>query len=1252
MSIYELYVEKKEKYASEAAFLAADLRQILKINNITAVRLINRYFAGNITEKDFENAKTTVFSEPPVDNIYDKLPSFDDLPGKSRFFVMEFLPGQFDFYADSCSECIMLFTGKEKPIIQYSRIVVIYGDITDSDFFRIKSWLINPVESRETSLEIPSVLIHKYPEPGDISILDGFISLSDDGLLNLQKNMNLAMDLSDLKFCQEYFRDSEKRNPSITEIRVLDTYWSDHCRHTTFLTELKEIQIDDKDIRESYEKYLSLRESGGRKNKPVTLMDIATIGAKTLKNKGLLNSLDESEEINACSVKIKVDVNGKNKDWLLMFKNETHNHPTEIEPFGGAATCLGGAIRDPLSGRAYVYQAMRITGAADPLKDAALTLQGKLPQIKICRTAAAGYSSYGNHIGAATGLVHEIYHPGYAAKRMELGAVIAAAPAENVVRKTPTPGDVVILLGGRTGRDGIGAAAGSSKSHTISSLETCGADVQKGNPPEERKIVRLFRNPSVTKLIKKCNDFGAGGVSVSVGELADGLEIDLNKVSQKYEGLNGTEIAISESQERMSIVIAKKDIKAFFALAAEESLEAEVIAEVTKEKRLKMNWNGKTIVNISREFLNSNGAGKSAKVHIKENHEIEKLKNSETVYNSLNIYENFIGSLNICSQKGLINGFDSSIGASTAVAPLGGKYQLTPAQSMAAKIPVLNGDTHTCSLMSWGFDPVLSSVSPYHGAIFSVVHSIAKIIAAGGNRKKSWLTFQEYFERLRDDPVRWGKPFSALLGALDAQIGLEIAAIGGKDSMSGSFSVSDTENIDVPPTLVSFAVSTVKLDNIITPEFKKPDSFVYLLNLPFSMYEKIDYSKLADFFDTIEKLNAEGKVKSCWALGNGGTAEAVLKMCMGNRIGFKTEKDLYSDKGFSGFIIETYEALSNDVLSFKTASIELYGRTTAEFSLITKSFNVSLDKLQKIWENTLEPVYANLINQDGKTELLKSGSETVKLPLSSFKTKKPEFLIPVFPGTNSEYDAVKAIEKAGGKAKVFVVQNLSPLQITESIKRFEKALKNTQVLFFPGGYSFAGEPAGSGKNTAAFIRNPLISSAVMELLQKRGGLIGGTGSGFQALLKLGLVPYGEIINMTETSPTLTINTIGRYQCTLVNTKIVSNKSPWLSHLETGSVYIVPVSHGEGRFVSDESVIRSLANNGQIASQYTDFEGNVSQDIRFNPNNSDFAVEGITSPDGRVFGRMAFNERYENGLFRNIPNISKMDIFSGAVKYFR
>jgi len=1268
MGVFEIYIEKKAEFAEEAMSVASDLRLGLQIKKIKNVRIINRYFAEGISMEDFDSAKNTIFSEPSVDIIYDKLPVLED----ARVFSLEYLPGQFDQRADSCAQCISLATGKERPKIHSSKIFAIYGDLSDDEFNKIKSWLINPVESREASMEKPQTLVQNFTVPENIEILNGFISLSEDKLEEFRVTMNLAMDLSDLLFCKAYFKNEEKRDPTVTEIRVLDTYWSDHCRHTTFLTELEEVKIDDKQIKESYENYLNLRLTLGRADKPVTLMDMAVIGVKALKQRGLLKDLDESEEINACSVKIKVDVDGKDQDWLLMFKNETHNHPTEIEPFGGAATCLGGAIRDPLSGRSFVYQAMRVTGAGDPLQNAADTLPGKLPQRKICRTAAAGYSSYGNQIGLATGHVHEIYHPGYAAKRMEIGAVIGAAPSKNVRRNIPSPGDAVILLGGRTGRDGIGGATGSSKSHNAGSLASCGADVQKGNAPEERKLQRLFRNPMAAKLIKRCNDFGAGGVSVSVGELADGIKIELNKVPKKYEGLDGTELAISESQERMSVVIAKKDINTFFDLAAAENLEATIIAEITKEPRLIMNWNGKAIVNLSREFLNSNGAKKYAKAVIREQiTQTLGLEDKEKIFLNASELMEFIGGLNICSQKGLVERFDSSIGAATVIAPFGGKYQITPAQVMAAKIPVLEGETNTCSIMSWGFDPFISSVSPYYGAVFAVIHSVAKIVSSGGSRKRCRLSFQEYFEKLRCDPIRWGKPVCALLGALDAQLGLETAAIGGKDSMSGSYSININEEINVPPTLVSFAVTTAKINNIITPEFKKAESGVYLLKPPFSVYEKHDFNILRNYFDEAEKITASKDVISAWVIGSGGTAEAIPKMCFGNRIGIQIEEGLSTGCGFGGFIFEISNNksgnMNEDTEKFKSNfKLEYLGCTLNEYVLKTKSYEIPLYKLQEAWEKTLEPVYPYLIKQDeNKKKIEDLNANHQKFAPSYTQTKekkssclprlkhcKPMFLIPVFPGTNSEYDTARAVEKAGGNPQIIVIRNLTPDSFAQSVREVKRAIDKAQAIVIPGGFSGGDEPDGSGKFITAFFRSTAMTDSVMELLNKRDGLILGICNGFQALIKLGLVPYGEIRGMTESSPTLTYNTIGRHQSALVNTKIVSNKSPWLSHLELGSWYIVPISHGEGRFIADESIIKELAANGQIATQYVDFDGSASQDIRFNPNNSNYSIEGITSPDGRVFGRMAHNERMDEGLYKNIPDIKKMDIFKGAVDYFK
>ncbi len=1231
MPVYKIYVEKKPDFAFEAQATAADLRGGLQIQAVSGVRIVNRYFAEGLSEEDFIDAKNTIFAEPPVDYVFDEQPDFGD----ARVFAAEYLPGQFDQRADSCAQCLSLATGKERPKIRTAKLFAIYGALTEGEFLRIKEWLINPVESREADFGTPDTLEERYDTPGDVGILNGFIGLPEPELEDFRRSMGLAMDFGDILCCRNYFRDTEKRDPSVTEIRVLDTYWSDHCRHTTFLTELGDVQIADGEIRESWESYLRLRKELGREDKPVTLMDMATIGAKALKARGLLNDLDESEEINACSVKIKADVDGEPRDWLLMFKNETHNHPTEIEPFGGAATCLGGAIRDPLSGRAFVYQAMRVTGAGNPLESASDTMQGKLPQLKICRTAAAGYSSYGNQIGLATGHVHEIYHPGYAAKRMEVGAVLGAAPAENVVRGRPRPEDVVILLGGRTGRDGCGGATGSSKSHTVSSIETCGAEVQKGNAPEERKIQRLFRDPAVTRLIKRCNDFGAGGVSVAIGELADGLEIDLDKVAKKYEGLDGTELAISESQERMSVVVGAADAEAFIALAARENLEAAVVARVTREPRLVMKWRGKTIVDVLREFLNSNGVPKRAFARIAKPEKMHEAPKSFTEA-GLNGH---LASLKYCSQKGLSERFDSVIGAAAVTMPFGGKNQLTPMQSMAAKLPVLDGETNTCSLMAWGFDPEISSASPYHGALFAVTHSLGKIIAAGGSRKKCWLSFQEYFERLKDVPERWGKPAAALLGALEAQLGLELAAIGGKDSMSGSF-----EELDVPPTLISFAVSVTSGDKIVSPEFKRAGSFVYHLKPRVAAFEKPDFVELRGFFDEAERLFANGGVLSAWAVGPGGTAEAVAKMCMGNGLGFEGI-GLTDCRGFGGFVVESAEELDGLAMN-----AELLGRTVEDYEIRTPAYTARMKNIQRSWEKTLEPVYPCIIEQTGKIEAFTYGKGIAIKAKERLAT--PVFVIPVFPGTNSEYDTARAIEKAGGSARELVVRNLTPSDIAESVRALTAAIDSAQGIVIPGGFSGGDEPDGSGKFITAFFRNASVSGAVANLLQKRDGLICGICNGFQALIKLGLVPYGEIRDMTEKSPTLTLNRIGRHQSTLVRTRVCSNKSPWLSKTQQGASYLVPISHGEGRFTADEETICELAANGQIATQYVDLKGNPTQDIRYNPNNSDFAVEGITSPDGRVFGRMGHNERYDDGLFKNVPGAGKMDIFAGAVEYFR
>ncbi len=1120
MAVYRIYVEKKADYAVEAGNLLADLKTALHLDSLKSVRILNRYDVQNISEEDFENAVGTVFSEPQVDRAYTQLPAMSET---ERVFATEYLPGQFDQRADSAAQCIQLATQKDRPLIRGARVYLLKGRISDEEFAAIKHYCINPVESREASLEKPQTLEANYDIPTTVETLDGFIGLDDDALRGFIKSYGLAMDFDDIKFCQQYFKETEKRNPTITEIRMIDTYWSDHCRHTTFLTNIQDVKIEADYIQDSYDKYLNLRgELYAGRQKDLCLMDIATIGAKYLKKNGFLDDLDESEEINACSVRVKIDVDGEMQDWLLMFKNETHNHPTEIEPFGGAATCLGGAIRDPLSGRSYVYQAMRVTGADDPTVPMEQTLAGKLPQKKIVTTAAAGYSSYGNQIGLATGHVAEVYHPGYVAKRMEIGAVVGAAPAENVVRERPAPGDIVILLGGRTGRDGCGGATGSSKSHTLESLESCGAEVQKGNAPEERKIQRLFRNPQLTRMIKRCNDFGAGGVSVAIGELADGLSIDLNAVPKKYDGLDGTELAISESQERMAVVVAKEDVGAFRKIASEENLESTIVAEVTEEPRLRMDWNGAQIVDLSREFLNSNGASKYTDIVITE----PKLHTETSLEGSMEQkFEALLSDLNVCSQKGLVERFDSTIGASTVLMPFGGVRQLTPTQAMAAKFPVLGGETNAASLLAWGFNPYLSAQSPYHGAMLAVVESVAKLVAAGGSYHKCWLTFQEYFERTQNTPSRWGKPMAALLGALEAQLNLKIASIGGKDSMSGTF-----EDIDVPPTLVSFAVSMTDAANALSAEFKQSSSKVVLYKPSYHENMLPDFESIKDTFDTVEKLISEKQAKAVWAVSYGGVAEGVFKMGLGNRIGFTFTKDMTDEELFTpcygAFLVE----MDNDADEKGGVVI---GRTTDAYSIEIAGETLCMDTLEKVWENKLEPVFP--YHSKGTDEKVENLSyERKEILLAPAKIAKPRVLIPVFPGTNCEYDTARAFEAEGAQADIFVIRNLSASDVEQSVLEMERRIKEAQIIAIPGGFSGGDEPDGSGKFITAFFRNPRIKEGVHELLKNRDGLMLGICNGFQALIKLGLVPYGEIIDTDENCPTLTFNTIGRHQSMMVH----------------------------------------------------------------------------------------------------------------------
>ncbi len=1230
MSVFRIYVEKKPEFAVEAQSVLNDVQTALRLS-ISGIRILNRYDADNLSQEDFEAAVNTVFSEPAVDVTYTELPS-------ERVFAVEYLPGQFDQRADSCEQCIQILRQGERCRVKNARVYIISGNITDAEFDKLKSYLINPVESREASLETFKTLDTKYDIPTTVEELEGFIMLNDAGLNAFIEKFGLAMDFDDIKFCQDYFRNTEKRNPTITEIRMIDTYWSDHCRHTTFLTNVKNVDIKTPYIKETYDMYLNVRKELGREEKPVTLMDIATLAAKKLKADGLMPDLDESEEINACSVKIKVDIDGELEDWILMFKNETHNHPTEIEPFGGAATCLGGAIRDPLSGRSYVYQAMRVTGAANPLVPVEDTINGKLPQRKITVGAANGYSSYGNQIGLATGHVSEIYHPGYVAKRLEIGAVVGAAPAENIRREAPVPGDVVVLLGGKTGRDGCGGATGSSKSHTLESLEHCGAEVQKGNPPEERKLQRLFRNPEVTKMIKRCNDFGAGGVSVAIGELTDGLVINLNAVPKKYDGLDGTEIAISESQERMAVVIAPEDLDKFMEEAKKENLEATLVADVVEEPRLKMNWNGNIIVDLSREFLNSNGASKYTDITIEEPTNESKVE----ITDCADSWTELMANLNVCSQKGLVEKFDSTIGAGTVLMPYGGVYQLTPSQAMAAKIPVLNGETNTCSIMGWGYNPVIAEKSPYHGAMTAVIESIAKVVAAGGSYKKCWLTFQEYFERTQNDPKRWGKPLAALLGAFKAQLEMGCGAIGGKDSMSGTF-----EQIDVPPTLVSFAVSTAKADKVISTEFKSADSQVIMITPEYDANGLPDFNSIKTVFDEVEEIIADGRAKAVWTIGYGGVAEGIAKMCFGNKLGFEFTSKLSAQQLFKpcygAFIIELDGAAKQ--------SENVIGVTKSEYKIMNFDYSINLDALQRTWEGKLESVFPCRIKTTETTPEAYVYPSTKRLA-PAIKAAQPRVLIPVFPGTNCEYDTARAFEKAGAIAETIVIRNLSAGDIESSVEQVEKAIKNSQIIMIPGGFSGGDEPEGSGKFITAFFRNPKIKDAVHELLKNRDGLMLGICNGFQALIKLGLVPYGEIVDMTDESPTLTFNTIARHQSMMVNTRIASNKSPWLYGCEVGDIHTIPISHGEGRFVAPLSLIQRLANNGQIATQYVDMDGKPTMDIRYNPNTSIDAIEGITSPDGRVFGKMGHSERKGSFICKNVQGNKDQKIFESGVAYFK
>ena len=1229
--VYRIYVEKKPQFAVDGGAVLADLNVALGITSVENVRVINRYDCEKLPEENFKAAIPTVFSEPPVDEVFYDLP---ETAADERMFAVEFLPGQFDQRADSAAQCIQMLCPGERPVVKYAKIYVLRGKITDDEFARIKHYLINAVESRECGFDKYDTLEVKYTIPTTVETLTGFISKTDAELADFVVKYGLAMDNDDIKFCQEYFK-SEHRDPTITEIRMIDTYWSDHCRHTTFGTIIDNADIKPSYIADTYAEYKADRHELGRDNKPLCLMDIATLAAKKLKKDGILKDLDESEEINACSVRIKVDVDGRDEDWLLMFKNETHNHPTEIEPFGGAATCLGGAIRDPLSGRSYVYQAMRVTGASDPLLPVEKTIKGKLPPRKITTTAAAGYSSYGNQIGLATGHVAEIYHPGYMAKRMEIGAVIGAAPAENVRRERPAPGDIIILLGGRTGRDGCGGATGSSKAHSVQSLDTCGAEVQKGNAPEERKLQRLFRNPEATRLIKRCNDFGAGGVSVAIGELADGLEIDLNAVPKKYDGLDGTELAISESQERMAVVVAPEDADKFRALASSENLESTPVAVVKAEPRLRMSWNGKTIVDISREFLNSNGAEKHTDVAVPD----VKVTYSTGRKNTAADWEGMVTDLNICSQRGLVQRFDSTIGGATVLMPFSGKTQQTPVQAMAAKLPVLNAKTNTTSIMAWGFDPAVSTQSPYHGAVCAVVESIAKVVAAGGTYEHCWLTFQEYFERTQGKPERWGKPFAALLGAYRAQLEMGCGAIGGKDSMSGTF-----EHIDVPPTLVSFAVSTAKAQDVISAEFKAAGHKIGYIAPKYDENGLPVFDSVKEVFRTVEKLIKDKKAVSVWSVAHGGVAEGIFKMSLGNQIGAKLDKlsdeELFTPV-YGAFILE----LTGDADGVKTI-----GETVADYAITSGDVKLDVASLEKKWDDVLEPVFkAQLPEKPAPEKIAYTGG--CELKHSSVKVAKPRVLIPVFPGTNCEYDMANAFNTYGGDSDIFVIRNLSAKDMEDSVNEFAKHIQNSQMIAIPGGFSGGDEPEGSAKFINAFFRNPKIKDAVEEMLYTRDGLMIGICNGFQALIKLGLVPFGRIVPLTAESPTLTYNTIGRHQSQLTLTRICTNKSPWLSCCNVGDIHNIPISHGEGRFVAPESVIKQLIANGQVATQYVDLSGNPTMDVAFNPNSSMYAIEGIISPDGRVLGKMGHTERLTDNVAKNVAGNKEQLLFKGGVEYF-
>ena len=1242
MSVKRIYVQKRENFDIEAKGMLSDLKENLLINNLENVIILNRYDVDGISDEVFEKAKATIFSEPQVDICFEEAYPFE---ANDTVFGIEYLPGQFDQRANSLSECLQIVTEGTRPTAKTAKIYVLKGNLTNAEIEKIKAYLINPVDSRECSLEKPETLEQTVNVPEEVAKIDGFINMTKEDAEKFYKKYGFAMDLEDLEFCQKYFRDTEKRDPTITEMKMIDTYWSDHCRHTTFLTKLEVLDIKWDLLKKVYEDYLASRKFVYEdRKKNICLMDVATIAAKELKKRGVLKDLDESEEINACSIKANILIDGKEEEYLIMFKNETHNHPTEIEPFGGAATCLGGAIRDPLSGRVYVYQAMRVTGCGDPTVPVEKTMKNKLPQRKLTNEAARGYSSYGNQIGLATGQVAEIYHPGYVAKRLEIGALVGAAPSKNVVRERPIPGDIVVLLGGKTGRDGCGGATGSSKAHNSDSLASCGAEVQKGNALEERKIQRLFRNEEVTKLIKRCNDFGAGGVSVAIGELADGLEINLDAVPKKYEGLDGTELAISESQERMAVVVAKENVDKFMKLAEDENIESTIVAQVVENPRVTMFWNGKKIVDISREFLDTNGATKNAKVEIvSPDFEALKKDNEEMKEHTKDVvaaWKKTLSNLNVCSQKGLVERFDSSIGAGTVMMPFGGKYQLTPSDAMVATIPTLKGYTNAGTVMSYGYNPFISTWSPFHGAVMAVVESVSKYVAVGGDYKKAWLTLQEYFEKLKDEPTRWGKPMAALLGAYYAQEKLQIAAIGGKDSMSGSYN-----ELDVPPTLVSFCLGTIDTNKVVSNEFKNTNSKVMILNTKMTEEQLPDFEDLKENFELIHKLVNDNKVLAVSIVKPGGISETITKMCIGNKIGFEftnNDVELFSPM-YGSFIVELKEEVNE-------AKLVEVGKTISEKQIIVKENKLDLEELIEIWKAPLEKVFPTKAGSSF-TEIETLNSAKTCNIVAHTKFARPRVYIPTFPGTNCEYDLGKAFEDAGGIISTSIFKNLKPQNIEESINKIAEEIEKSQIIMIPGGFSAGDEPDGSGKFIGVVFRNPKIMNAIHKHLYENDGLMLGICNGFQALIKLGLVPYGKIVEPNADMPTLTFNKIARHQSMMVKTKVVSKLSPWFNKVNLGDEFVIPISHGEGRFVANKEVVDELIKNGQIATQYVDFEGNATYDIAYNPNNSIYAVEGITSPDGRILGKMGHSERAYRDIVKNIPGNKDQKIFESGIEYF-